>query len=62
MVDDQIPTSALLEIKIGDAIGQDAVHGRVAKIEIQETDEFLQFLFDIESGEQIVVRKLKQVC
>jgi len=62
MVSDNMPTSALLEIKTGDQISKDSIHGTVTRIEIQETDEFLQFIFSLEGAQQIVVRKLKQVC
>ena len=62
MVSDKMPTSALLEIKTGDQISKDSIQGTVTRIEIQETDEFLQFIFSLEGTQQIVVRKLKQVC
>lgn len=61
-VNDQLPTSTLLEIKIGDHIERNTISGKVLEIEIQETDEYLQFLFILNSAQQIVVRKLKQVC
>ncbi|RZK16795.1 MAG: hypothetical protein EOO86_14080 [Pedobacter sp.] len=62
IVNDQLPTSTLLEIKIGDHIERDTISGQVSKIDIQETDEYLQFLFNMDSDKQIVIRKLKQVC
>ncbi|MET0574171.1 MAG: hypothetical protein ABWZ79_22330 [Pedobacter agri] len=62
MVSDKMPTSVLLEIKTGDQISKDSIQGTVTRIEIQETDEFLQFIFSLEGTQQIVVRKLKQVC
>lgn len=62
IINDNLPTSTLLEIKIGEVItdgkGQS---GTVKSIEISETDEFLMFLFRLE-GSHIIVRKLKQVC
>jgi hypothetical protein len=61
-VQDSLPTSTLLEIKVGEAItdgkGQS---GTVTSIEISETDEFLMFLFQLE-GSHIIIKKLKQVC
>ncbi|MBT2561394.1 hypothetical protein J7E50_11170 [Pedobacter sp. ISL-68] len=62
IINDNLPTSTLLEIKIGEVItngkGQS---GTVKSIEISETDEFLMFLFQLETG-YIIVKKLKQVC
>ncbi|MGQ7856331.1 hypothetical protein ACUN24_19015 [Pedobacter sp. WC2501] len=61
-VNDSLPTSTLLEIKVGEVItdgkGQS---GAVKSIEISETDEFLMFLFQLEDN-HIIVKKLKQVC
>lgn len=62
IVNDDLPTSTLLELKLGQYIENANASGKITKIEIQETDEFLQFLFGLDSQEQIVVRKLKQVC
>ncbi|WP_090762927.1 hypothetical protein [Pedobacter soli] len=61
-VHDKLPTSTLLELKVGDLIsnGHD-ISGHIEKIEISETDEFLMFRFVLPAGE-ITVRKLKQVC
>ena len=57
-----MPTSTLLELKVGDKIGnENNLSGIIQKIEITETDEFLMFLFKLEYGD-IVVKKLKQVC
>ena len=61
-VNDSLPTSTLLEIKVGEVItdgkGQS---GTIKSIEISETDEFLMFLFQLEDS-HIIVKKLKQVC
>ncbi|QDW24721.1 hypothetical protein FFJ24_007800 [Pedobacter sp. KBS0701] len=61
-VHDSLPTSTLLEVKVGEVItdgkGQS---GTVISIEISETDEFLMFLFQLEGG-HIIVKKLKQIC
>lgn len=62
IINDNLPTSTLLEIKIGEVItdgkGQSGI---VKSIEISETDEFLMFLFQLETS-YIIVKKLKQVC
>ncbi|WP_156131526.1 hypothetical protein [Pedobacter kyungheensis] len=61
-VHDKLPTSTLLELKVGDAISNNHdLSGNIEKIEISETDEFLMFRFVLPAGE-IIVRKLKQVC
>jgi len=61
-VNDSLPTSTLLEIKVGEVITDEkSQSGSVKSIEISETDEFLMFLFQLE-GSQIIVKKLKQVC
>jgi hypothetical protein len=62
IVNDDLPTSTVLELKLGQYIENANASGKIAKIEIQETDEFLQFLFGLDNQKQIVVRKLKQVC
>lgn len=60
-VNDQLPTSMLLELKIGDVISNGNQSGIIQNVEISETDEFLMFRFVLAHGE-IEVRKLKQVC
>ncbi|RQO68416.1 hypothetical protein DBR40_19410 [Pedobacter sp. KBW01] len=61
-VNNQLPTSTLLELKTGDAIkNENNQSGVIELIEITETDEFLMFRFVLTEGE-ISVRKLKQVC
>jgi len=61
-VHDKLPTSTLLELKVGDLISNNQdLSGNIEKIEISETDEFLMFRFVLAGGE-IAVRKLKQVC
>jgi hypothetical protein len=61
-VHDTLPTSTLLEIKVGGVItdgkGQS---GTIKSIEITETDEFLMFLFKLD-GNHIIIKKLKQIC
>ncbi len=62
-VNDQLPTSTLLAVKVGAEIKSDQdISGMVKHIEIEETDEFLQFLFVLDNDALISVRKLKQIC
>lgn len=61
-VNDSLPTSTLLELKVGDMISNsDDLSGTIKNIEISETDEFLLFIFQLE-GRHIIIKKLKQVC
>ncbi len=61
-VNDRLPTSTLLELKVGDEItDENNLSGKILNIEISETDEFLMFLFQLES-KHIIIKKLKQVC
>lgn len=61
-VSDSLPTSTLLELKVGEEITDgNNLSGPIKSIEISETDEFLMFLFQVESS-YIMVKKLKQVC
>ncbi|NII82604.1 MULTISPECIES: hypothetical protein [unclassified Pedobacter] len=61
-INDKLPTSTLLDLKVGDEItnGNDQ-SGKIKNIEISETDEFLLFLFQLENN-KIIIKKLKQVC
>jgi len=62
LLNNKLPTSTLLDLKVGDEISNDhGLNGIIEKIEISETDEFLSFRFILANGE-IEVRKLKQVC
>jgi hypothetical protein len=61
-VNDSLPTSTLLELKVGDEISDGKNQsGTIQSIEISETDEFLMFLFQLDS-KHVIVKKLKQVC
>ncbi|MGM9475731.1 hypothetical protein ACS5PU_04840 [Pedobacter sp. GSP4] len=61
-VNNSLPTSTLLELKVGDMISNsNDLSGTIKSIEISETDEFLLFIFQLENN-QIEVKKLKQVC
>ena len=62
-LNDNIPTSTLLEIKVGDTISDDSgLSGVVVNIAIQETDEFLMLIFGLQEGGEIKAKKLRQVC
>jgi len=63
VLNDNIPTSTLLEIKVGDTISDDSgLSGVVVNIAIQETDEFLMLIFGLQEGGMIKAKKLRQVC
>jgi len=62
IISNDLPTSTLLELKVGDEITDgNTQSGTIKNIEISETDEFLMFLFQLE-GSHIIIKKLKQVC
>ncbi len=63
LINDNLPTSTLLEIKVGDTIVDDkGLSGIVVNIAIQETDDFLMLIFGLQEGGQIITKKLRQVC
>ncbi|MDY0904102.1 hypothetical protein [Pedobacter sp. CFBP9032] len=63
LVNDNLPTSMLLDIKVGDTILNDkGLSGVVVNIAIQETDDFLMLIFGLQEGGQITTKKLRQVC
>lgn len=62
-VNDNIPTSTLLDIKIGDEIIESSgLSGVVVNIAIKETDDYLQLIFGLQEGGEITAKKLRQVC
>jgi len=61
-VDNKTPTSSLLDVKQGDNIDNGQISGSVKDISIQETDEYLMFLFLLENNQEIVIKKIRQVC
>ena len=62
LVNDNLPTSMLLDIKVGDTILNDkGLSGVVVNIAIQETDDFLMLIFGLQEGGQITTKKLCQV-
>jgi len=62
IITDETPTSTLLELKAGAYIESGIIAGNISGIEIHETDEYLMFLFSLNQGNQITIKKLKQVC
>lgn len=63
LINDMVPTSTLLEIKVGDTINNDnGLSGVVVNIAIQETDDFLKLIFGLQEGGEIITKKLRQVC
>ena len=60
-VSDSLPTSTLLDLKVGNEISDNQHSGIIKSIKISETDEFLMFLFQLEH-KNIIVKKLKQIC
>ncbi|KLT63792.1 hypothetical protein [Pedobacter sp. BMA] len=62
LLNDNIPTSLLLDVKPGDEITSAEISGVVHKIEIQETDDFLLFIFILEDKQELAIKKLRQVC
>ncbi|KQM72645.1 hypothetical protein ASE74_22490 [Pedobacter sp. Leaf216] len=61
IVSDSLPTSTLLDLKVGNEISDNQHSGIIKSIKISETDEFLMFLFQLEH-KNIIVKKLKQIC
>ncbi|MCZ4243570.1 hypothetical protein [Pedobacter punctiformis] len=63
IVSANLPTSALLEVKVKDKISDEkGTSGVVKAIQIQETDEYLLFLFALADDKIISVRKIKNIC
>ncbi|MFC3562976.1 hypothetical protein [Pedobacter jamesrossensis] len=56
------PTSDLLEIKVGSIVSNGTFNGRVKDVKITDTDEFWLFIFFLEEGGQIEIRKIKNIC
>ena len=61
-IDKNTPTSNLLDIKIGSIITNNTLTGRVKDIQVSDTDEFWLFIFYLEEGNQIEIRKIKNIC
>ena len=62
LLNDNVPTSVLLDVKPGDEIATTEISGRVQEIEIQETDDYLLFIFTLQSTKEVMIKKLRQVC
>jgi len=63
LLNNDVPTSTLLEIKKGQMIElSNNIFGKVDQIDIQETDQFLLFIFTLSSGQVAEIRKMKQIC
>lgn len=62
IVNEEMPTSSLLDLKVGHEISDGSTNGKIAKIDIQETDNYLMFLFELNNKQKITVKKMRQVC
>ncbi|WP_421939891.1 hypothetical protein [Pedobacter sp.] len=63
MINQDTPTSTLLSFKIGDAADfEKGISGIIEDILIQETDQYLAFIFTLTTGEEIQIKKMRQVC
>lgn len=63
MFNQDTPTSTLLSLKIGDSAEFDnGISGILEDILIQETDQYLAFIFTLTTGEEIQIKKMRQVC
>jgi len=61
-IDKNIPTSNLLNVKVGSIITDNILRGTVKDIQITDTDEFWLFIFYLEEGNQIEIKKIKNIC
>lgn len=61
-IDKNTPTSNLLDIKIGSIITNNTLTAKVKDIQVTDTDEFWLFIFYLEEGNQIEIRKIKNIC
>lgn len=63
LIDNNTPTSTLLEIKKGHLIGNEkGIYGTVEKVEINNDDAFWLFIFHLTDGDQIEIKKIKNIC
>jgi len=63
LIDNNTPTSTLLEIKKNDLIEDEkGVYGTVEKVEINNDDAFWLFIFRLTDGSQIEIKKIKNIC
>ncbi|GAA3952762.1 hypothetical protein GCM10022246_03770 [Pedobacter ginsengiterrae] len=61
-IDKNTPTSNLLNVKVGSIITDNILSGTVKDIQITDTDEFWLFIFYLEEGNQIEIKKIKNIC
>ena len=61
-IDKNTPTSSLLNVKVGSIITDNILRGTVKDIQITDTDEFWLFIFYLEEGNQIEIKKIKNIC
>ncbi|MGA9650783.1 MULTISPECIES: hypothetical protein [Pedobacter] len=61
-IDKNTPTSNLLNVKVGSIITDNILRGTVKDIQITDTDEFWLFIFYLEEGNQIEIKKIKNIC
>lgn len=58
-----MPTSDLLDIKIGTTITDgNEIMGCVKEIKISDTDEYWLFIFSLDNGNHIEIMKIKNIC
>jgi len=62
VVDENMPTTTLLDLQVGQIISDGLINGTIAQIHIQETDSYLMFVFLLSNKQEITVRKIRQVC
>ncbi|MCX2574527.1 hypothetical protein [Pedobacter sandarakinus] len=63
ILNNDVPTSTALSVKIGDKVSDGKnLTGIVSNIQIEETDASLLLIFKLNSGEEIIVKKMRQVC
>ena len=61
-IDKNTPTSNLLNVKVSSIITDNILRGTVKDIQITDTDEFWLFIFYLEEGNQIEIKKIKNIC
>jgi len=62
-IDKNTPTSKLLEIKKDHLIeNEQGINGTVEKVEINNDDESWLFIFHLADGNQIEIKKIKNIC
>ncbi|RNL53401.1 hypothetical protein [Pedobacter jejuensis] len=63
LIDNETPTSDLLEVKLNDFISDKfGNEGVVNKISINDSDEFWLFIFSLSNNKSIEITKIKNIC